>query len=196
MKNSTKMPDPKKLSKELGAKIRNERNEYEKLRVHGGQDPFWSDGVNMNLCRNHVIYLRKRIENELDPGDYPEEYFSELPDEMDVNYMANPNGIRKKATVVLKTLKENADFVYLSGKYSGDPNKETRQCMNVVRYILGLEESVRNDDLIEMRRCQSLEYYVKYLRDSRKKLDEILDLEVLEPKLHEGQLTIWDYIGG
>ena len=123
MKNSTKMPDPKKLSKELGAKIRNERNEYEKLRVHGGQDPFWSDGVNMNLCRNHVIYLRKRIENELD-------------------------------------------------------------------------ESVRNDDLIEMRRCQSLEYYVKYLRDSRKKLDEILDLEVLEPKLHEGQLTIWDYIGG
>ena len=39
------------------------------------------------------------------------------------------------------------------------------------------------------------EEYVKYLRDSRKKLDEILGSEVLEPKLHEGQLTIFDFMG-
>lgn len=36
---------------------------------------------------------------------------------------------------------------------------------------------------------------MKYLRDSRKKLDEILGSEVLEPKLHEGQLTIFDFMG-
>ena len=74
MKSSTKMPDQKKLSKELGAEILDNRRRYEELKIHGGADPFWPDGVNMNLCRNHVLYLRKRIEIELEPADYPEEY--------------------------------------------------------------------------------------------------------------------------
>ena len=28
---------------------------WENLRVRGGQDPFYPDGVNMNLTRNHAI---------------------------------------------------------------------------------------------------------------------------------------------
>ena len=32
---------------------------WENLRVRGGQDPFWPDGVNMNLTRNHVIYAKR-----------------------------------------------------------------------------------------------------------------------------------------
>lgn len=107
MKNSMKTPDQKKRSKQLGKEIRDSRKRYEDLRVHGGSDPFWSDGANMNLCRNHVMYFRKQVETELDP-----------------------------------------------------------------------------------------EYYVKYLRESRKKLDKILGSPILEPKLREGQLTIWDFIGG
>lgn len=67
MKNSMKTPDQKKRSKQLGKEIRDSRKRYEDLRVHGGSDPFWSDGVNMNLCRNHVMYFRKQVETELDP---------------------------------------------------------------------------------------------------------------------------------
>lgn len=171
MKNSMKTPDQKKRSKQLGKEIRDNLERYEYLRAHGGSDPFWSDGVNMNLCRKHVIYLRSRVETDLDPEYYPDEYDLEIP-------------------------KENQDFQYLRNKLSGDLDKESDQCMNSVRYVLGLEDAIRRDDLVVMRRCQDPEYYVKYLRESRKKLDEILGSPILEPKLREGQLTIWDFIGG
>lgn len=160
MKNSMKTPDQKKRSKQLGKEIRDNLERYEYLRAHGGSDPFWSDGVNMNLCRKHVIYLRSRTK------------------------------------AALEVLKENQDFRYLRNKLSGDLDKESDQCMNSVRYVLGLEDAIRRDDLVVMRRCQDPEFYVNYLRNSRKKLEVILGSEYLEPKIREGQLTIWDFIGG
>lgn len=196
MKNSMKTPDQKKRSKQLGKEIRDNLERYEYLRVHGGSDPFWSDGANMNLCRNHAIYLRSRVETDLDPEYYPEEYSLEIPEEVDNNYMADPDGIRSRTKAALEVLKENQDFQYLKSKLSGDLDKESDQCMNPVRYVLGVEDAVRRDDLVVMRRCQDPEYYVKYLRDSRKKLEVILGSEYLEPKIREGQLTIWDFIGG
>lgn len=93
MKNSMKTPDQKKRSKQLGKEIRDSRKRYEDLRVHGGSDPFWSDGANMNLCRNHVMYFRKQVETELDPENYPEEYFLEIPAEVSVHYMADPEQV-------------------------------------------------------------------------------------------------------
>jgi hypothetical protein len=191
-----KTPDQKKRSKQLGKEIRDNLERYEYLRVHGGSDPFWSDGANMNLCRNHAIYLRSRVETDLDPEYYPEEYSLEIPEEVDNNYMADPDGIRSRTKAALEVLKENQDFQYLKSKLSGDLDKESDQCMNPVRYVLGVEDAVRRDDLVVMRRCQDPEYYVKYLRDSRKKLEVILGSEYLEPKIREGQLTIWDFIGG
>lgn len=196
MKNSMKTPDQKKRSKQLGKEIRDSRKRYEDLRVHGGSDPFWSDGVNMNLCRKHVIYLRNRVETDLDPEYYPDEYGLEIPEEVDNNYMADPDGIRSRTKAALEVLKENQDFQYLRNKLSGDLDKESDQCMNSVRYVLGLEDAIRRDDLVVMRRCQDPEFYVNYLRNSRKKLEVILGSEYLEPKIREGQLTIWDFIGG
>lgn len=196
MKNSMKTPDQKKRSKQLGKEIRDNLERYEYLRAPGGSDPFWSDGVNMNLCRKHVIYLRSRVETDLYPEYYPDEYGLEIPEEVDNNYMADPDGIRSRTKAALEVLKENPDFQYLRNKLSGDLDKESDQCMNSVRYVLGLEDAIRRDDLVVMRRCQDPEFYVNYLRNSRKKLEVILGSEYLEPKIREGQLTIWDFIGG
>lgn len=121
---TVKTADRKKKSGELGAEIRENMERYEELRQYGGTDPFWPDGVNMNLCRNHIIYLRKRIEQELKPEYYPEEYYMVLPKEADPEYQAT------------------------------------------------------------------------YKRDNLKKADIILKKEISVPKLREGQLTIWDFIGG
>lgn len=142
------------------------------------------------------MYFRKQVETELDPENYPEEYFLEIPAEVSVHYMADPDGIRSRTKAALEVLKENQDFQYLRNKLSGDLDKESDQCMNSVRYVLGLEDAIRRDDLVEMRRCQDPEFYVNYLRNSRKKLEVILGSEYLEPKIREGQLTIWDFIGG
>ena len=197
MKNSMKTPDQKKRSKQLGKEIRDNLERYEYLRAHGGSDPFWSDGVNMNLCRNHVIYLKKRVETELSPEYYPEEYTAAIPEEMPDYYMARPDQIREEARKTVEILKGNSDFQYLQKMNSEDLVKEAIQCMNQVHWILGAEDAIRRDDLVVMRRNRDPDYYVGYLRKCREKLDEILGMEISEPAVFpEGQLSIWDFIGG
>ena len=58
-------------------KVKNGKDELEKYRKelvrdierwqhineHGCNDPFWTDGSNMNLVRNHVIYHKRIIFN-------------------------------------------------------------------------------------------------------------------------------------
>lgn len=42
--------------------IERERNWWNTLKEHGGSDPFWPDGVNMNLVRNHIIYYLRQLQ--------------------------------------------------------------------------------------------------------------------------------------
>lgn len=58
---------------------------------HGCNDPFWADGCNMNLVRNHIIYYKKRIEEMCDELGFaiPTEYYTPLPPEVPNYFMAN-----------------------------------------------------------------------------------------------------------
>lgn len=63
---------------------------WKHINENGCNDPFYEDGFNMNLVRNHVIYFKSMIsqickENGL---PLPEEYFLPLPPEVDNKYMA------------------------------------------------------------------------------------------------------------
>lgn len=69
--------------------------------VEGYSDPFYSDGVNLNLARNHIIYHREKIKEicEAIGQDPPEEVGWELPPEMDRDFMVKDrmvNGLRVK----------------------------------------------------------------------------------------------------
>lgn len=63
------------------------------INENGCNDPFWPDGCNMNLVRNHILYYRKSIleicieHNVL----LPEEYYIPVPPEVSAHYMANLN---------------------------------------------------------------------------------------------------------
>lgn len=61
------------------------------LKEHGGQDPFYPDGINMNLTRNHIIYEKRQIMElcSISGLDLPPEYFIPTPKEVDNDYMAN-----------------------------------------------------------------------------------------------------------
>ena len=54
---------------------------WRKIQEEGCNDPFWSDGANLNLIRNHIIYfrdeIRKLCENKNLP--LPELYYEEVP---------------------------------------------------------------------------------------------------------------------
>ena len=66
---------------------------YEK----GGPDPFYPDGINLNLVRNHIIYYKRRIE-ESDPAMMNSPWYQmELPPEVESTYMARADEIRAHA---------------------------------------------------------------------------------------------------
>ncbi len=77
----------KQLSKELVEELKH----WQYLREHGCQDPFWADGVNMNLTRNHIIYYKMRLLELCPDGNLPEEYYLPTPPEVDDNYLARRN---------------------------------------------------------------------------------------------------------
>lgn len=71
--------------------IRREIEHWKAINQNGCNDPFWTDGCNMNLTRNHIIYYQRLIreictENQL---SFSEEYYFSPPPEVDKNYMAN-----------------------------------------------------------------------------------------------------------
>ena len=68
-----------------------ERNLWKHINEHGCNDPFWPDGCNLNLTRNHILYYRRKIEElcQMIGAVLPEEYFLPVPPEVDNHYMAN-----------------------------------------------------------------------------------------------------------
>ncbi len=74
--------------------------EWEYLRIYGGQDPFWPDGANMNLVRNHILFYKRELEELCIEVALPDAYYMPTPPEVDNDYLA-PEGeyfeVRKKS---------------------------------------------------------------------------------------------------
>lgn len=61
---------------------------WEHIRTYGCQDPFYPDGENMNLIRNHIIYGKSRLEELCTDIPLPAQYYMPTPKQVDANYMA------------------------------------------------------------------------------------------------------------
>ncbi len=68
---------------------------WQEIKDHGCYDQFWSDGVNMNLTRNHIIYNKCRLLEvcEALQEPLPEEYYLPSPPKVDNHYLCK-NGER------------------------------------------------------------------------------------------------------
>ena len=86
-----KKKTPDQLIKELSTDIIKEINSWVEKNENGCSDPFWTDGVNMNLNRNHIIYAKRQIEQICQEYGIPlpDEYYLATPPEVDPYYMAN-----------------------------------------------------------------------------------------------------------
>ena len=88
-----------KTEQQLREELQQSFDRWDHLLIHGCQDPFWPDGVNMNLVRNHIIWYYKQLEeisaqpvqlslfNDLSLGKNDRPVPPKVPD----NYMA-PKG--------------------------------------------------------------------------------------------------------
>ena len=95
----------------LEAQVQADVNHWHDLMANGCNDPFWPDGVNLNLVRNHIIYGLRQIA-ELNASERQLSMFdasgamtnnalddSRIPPKVDDNYMVKAryeNGRRVK----------------------------------------------------------------------------------------------------
>ena len=157
--------------------------QWQRLYENGGSDPFWPDGVNLDLVRNHIIYFKGQIEETCPLYMADELYLRELPPEVDQNYMANTDKIREQARQSLGAYLADPNYQYLlCHRDSLSPKQSKELCVGaVLGYVAGLQKSIAQDNLVEMRRHREPERYLESFRDCAERVRQAL--ESAEPNL-------------
>lgn len=152
---------------------------WEYLYKYGGQDPFWSDGCNMGLVRNHIIYYKNAVkevceENKL---ELPKEYYIPIPKEVDNNYMARENEIITNANKTLEVYNQNKDYLYLVNSLPklSEKARQSLSIYNVIGYVAGLNEAIKKYDLISMRRHENYNHYLESFKNCAEKVRNSLE---------------------
>lgn len=155
--------------------LQNSFDRWAYLYQYGCRDPSWSDGVNMNLVRNHICYYKKKIEETIPQHEYPAMYFQDLPPEMPQNYMARADEIRESAKRSLSLYLADENKRFLNKKLiTLDKQSIKNTCIiNVLNYAKALDTAIRNDDLITMRRHENPEAYIESFARCAEKVKNI-----------------------
>ena len=174
--------------------------EWEYLNEHGGSDPFWADGTNMNLVRNHIMYFKNKMMEEYgaDYEKYPEIFYRELPPEVNQNYMARAGEIKDGAAQALEYYISDPNFHYLLSNKGMLTEKEAKQISlyNVLGYASGLAKAIKDGDLITMRRHAGRpEGYLESFAQCATKMMKIIDEKKKEPEQVQGngQLSLFQF---
>lgn len=156
--------------------IENTYASWEKYRDEGGSDPSWADGVNMNLLRNHIIYYRKQLEELSENGERPDILNRALPPEMPNDYMANADEIREAAGKSLEVYRSNPTYQWCIEQAKRIPEKLLKKTVipNILGYVSGLESSIRNDDLVSMRRHRDPQGYMDSFERCKQEIEKLL----------------------
>lgn len=138
--------------------------EWDKLFTEGGSDPFYTDGVNLELVRNHIIYYKEQLakqENSL--FGLPDIYYRELPPEVDCNYMARPDEIRENARKAMEIIDadENLKFVREQAPSLSDAQYKQFCIAAIINYAENLRRAIAKDNLVIMRRYEHLDGYLE-----------------------------------
>lgn len=180
-----------KRAEELGNYIRESFARWNHIYQNGAEDPLWEDGVNLELVRNHIIYYKRKCEEELLPEQYPSEYHTELPLVVDRLYMARVDEIKEHAAHSLEVYIGDANYQYLKENLYRltEKQKDEIHVLNVLRYVTELKDSINGDRLVEMRKHENPELYQESFLDCRKRMEAILGAEKVLP---QGQLSLFD----
>lgn len=190
---------PKKKEKEdFPAELEKSFEQWEHLREYGGSDPFYADGVNMNLTRNHIMYYKRKIVEEYgaDYEKYPEAFYRDLPPEADNNYMARAGEIKDGAAEALECYVSDPNFLYLFENKGMLTDKEAERISlyNVLGYVSGLAKAIRDGDLVTMRRhaARAQGYQESFARCAAR-MAEIIEEKKKGPEQAGGQLTLFQF---
>lgn len=172
----------KKTPEEFIQELKEDYRRWNYLYKHGGSDPSWSDGVNLNLIRNHIIIDKKRIEENLKIEEYPSDYYKETPMEVDDDYMVNPDEIRKNAKQALESWNS---YFYLQDLKNAEYYLDKYQLVETgiqaaVNRIHVLEIAINEDDLVTMRRLGR--YDEQQFEDMKNAFEKLSKINMEEEK--------------
>lgn len=171
---------------------------WEYLREHGGSDPFYADGVNMNLVRGHILYYKQQMVGKYgtDYEKYPEVFYREVPPEVNPDYMARAREIKDGAAQALESYISDPNFRYLLANKGMLTEKEARQASlhSVLGYVSGLAKAIKDGDLLTMRRHVGRpEGYLESFARCATRVMKIIDGRKKEPgqAQGDGQLSLF-----
>lgn len=171
MKETNREAELSKLTQQLTASF----DHWDYLYKHGGQDPFYEDGCNLNLVRNHILYEKSAIKNLMEANSdeltlfalsYPDIYYRDTPPEVPQNYMVNADGIRQRAQEQLALYEKDPNFQYCLENHlkvfpEGKETKATKEAglsPGLSRGLSRYRQDIERDDLVSMRR----DFYESY----------------------------------
>ena len=153
-----KQKTPEEVLQTLCDSLEEAHMRWQKLYAEGGQDPCYTDGVNLTLIRNHILHFREVAEkicreNRLERPSVLDE---PVPPEVDVDYIAQKGKILAQAEKALAETKACNAYLYLqSVKDEVLRHKELAEktrISSVLSYVSGLECAIAEGDYVSMRR--------------------------------------------
>ena len=155
--------------------------QWESLYRQGGSDPFYPDGVNLNLVRNHILYFKRQIEETQPLYKNTELFQRELPPQVEDGYMARAKEIRDNAKTTLTAYKTDPYYQYLLHHWEelDDVGLKKTSIRPVLNYAQALETAIREDDLVTMRRHERAERYLDSFRACAVKVRDVLESQEL-----------------
>ncbi|MDE7399248.1 MAG: hypothetical protein K2N06_06935 [Oscillospiraceae bacterium] len=137
---------------------------WDEVFTKGGSDPFWSDGVSLNLIRNQILFYKNQLAEQgntlLGLHDV---YYRETPPEVDCNYMARPDEIRENARKAMEIIDadENLKFVREQSPSLSEAQLKQFCIAAIINYAENLRRAIAEDDLVIMRRYEHPDNYLE-----------------------------------
>ena len=142
------------------------------IHEYGCSDPFWADGGNMNLVRNHIMYYKQQLSAEATLFLLPKAYYREVPPEVDNNYMARPDEIRQNAARSMQIIDadENLKFVQQQSVHLTEKQLKQLCIPAILGYAEFLRRAISEDDLLTMRKKKNPNGYLESFQSAAQKL--------------------------
>lgn len=160
------------MNVDYAAALENSFARWDFIHEYGCSDPFWADGVNMNLVRNHIMYYKQQLSEEATLFLLPKAYYREVPPEVNNNYMARPDEIRQNAARSMQIIDadENLKFVQQQSVHLTEKQLKQLCIPAILGYAENLRRAISEDDLLTMRRYENPNGYLESFQSAAQKL--------------------------
>jgi len=200
----TKKQSPEERLQELIAACEERYNRWYYIYENGTDDPFYCDGGNMDLVRNHSLSYKRQIKELCDTMSwpYPDIYYrADLP-KVPYDYMAQPDKIIEDAEYAYGLLSSDETYLELC-KYRDILSKKQLDSIHydaVIGYVSRLHRAMGKGDLVLMRLYRGYERYIEAFQQCLDKAKKLVPEPSVAPATESDesfeyvQISLFDFV--